>query len=116
MVSFHTLLTYSLTIADAFAILYGNSSKTVKLKDIKFSPPISSDGRLKYKVIPRGRSQTSSMAIHFYLDALSSLSHHFIYRFDEKIDLCDVIITTQSSSFIEEEVDEVTRKFANLQA
>jgi len=56
------------------------------------------------------------MAIHFYLDALSSLSHHFIYRFDEKIDLCDVIITTQSSSFIEEEVDEVTRKFANLQA
>lgn len=60
---------------------------------------------VKYRVYPKSRNCTSNFFLFFYVDLDTTISHHFIFKFNEKDDLCDVLIVAKDSSLIDDDGD-----------
>ncbi|KAG2394066.1 hypothetical protein C9374_003830 [Naegleria lovaniensis] len=82
---------------DSFTII-GSGSVTHPLSSFKFNVNVESRKDVKYRVYPKNRSGATNFYLFFYVDLDSTIQNHFIFKFNEKIDLCDVTIITNERS------------------
>ncbi|KAF0982443.1 hypothetical protein FDP41_011373 [Naegleria fowleri] len=89
---------------DAFTVM-GSRSVTHELSSFKFNVDMEYRKDVKYRVYPKSRNCTSNFFLFFYVDLDTTISHHFIFKFNEKDDLCDVLIVAKDSSLIDDDGD-----------